>query len=92
VSTHSHRVPLLIVCALTASVSLLGSRASAESLCDSSITNCRTPVLTLIDNEKIGIDVGFWFMEDARYVTHLISRWQAGVPVRVLMDPRANPT
>src|SRR2546430_15708353 len=66
--------------------------ASAETLCDSSFTNCRTQLLALIDNEQIGIDVGFWFMEDQRYVSHLITRWNAGVPVRVLMDPRANPT
>ena len=36
------------------------------------------------------IDVAFWFMEDARYTTELIRKHQAGVPVRVLMDPRAN--
>ena len=36
------------------------------------------------------IDVAFWFMEDARYTTELILRWRAGVPVRVLIDPRAN--
>jgi len=83
---------LLIVCLLTATVCLVAPRASAESLCDSSFSNCRTPLLTVIDNEKIGIDVGFWFMEDARYVSHLINRWKAGVPVRVLMDPRANAT
>ena len=29
-------------------------------------------------------------MEDARYTTELIKKHQAGVPVRVLMDPRAN--
>jgi HKD family nuclease len=92
VPTHSRRIRCLIICVITATVSSFASRASAESLCDSSFTNCRTALLTLIDNEKIGIDVGFWFMEDSRYATHLINRWKAGVPVRVLMDPRANPT
>jgi phosphatidylserine/phosphatidylglycerophosphate/cardiolipin synthase-like enzyme len=29
-------------------------------------------------------------MEDARYTTELIRRWQAGVPVRVLVDTKAN--
>ena len=29
-------------------------------------------------------------MEDARYTAELIKRHQAGVPVRVLMDPGAN--
>ena len=41
---------------------------------------------------NVGIDVAFWFMEDARYTTELIRKHQAGVPVRVLVDPRANPT
>ncbi|MCU1382459.1 MAG: hypothetical protein JWL71_1156 [Acidobacteria bacterium] len=64
----------------------------AESLCDSSYENCRDRLLSLIDNEKVGIDAGFWFMEDQRFVSHIIARWQAGVPVRLILDPRANPT
>ena len=38
----------------------------------------------------VAIDVSFWFMEDARYTAELIKKWKAGVPVRVLIDPRAN--
>ncbi|MGH7634018.1 MAG: phospholipase D-like domain-containing protein, partial [Gemmatimonadaceae bacterium] len=67
-------------------------RAAAENLCDSSVANCRTQLLTLIQNEHVGIDVAFWFMQDARYSNEIIKRWQAGVPVRVLVDPRANPS
>src|ERR1700712_2819395 len=62
----------------------------ADTLCDPSATNCRTRLLTLIQNERVGIDVGFWFMQDARYMTEIVKRWQAGVPVRILIDPRAN--
>ncbi|MCU1384938.1 MAG: C-terminal target protein [Acidobacteria bacterium] len=62
----------------------------ADTLCDPSNTNCRTQLLTLIQNERVGIDVGFWFMQDSRYMTEIIRRWQAGVPVRILLDPRAN--
>lgn len=61
-----------------------------ERFCDPSFEDCRAPLLNLIANERVGIDVGFWFMEDARYTAALIKRFQAGVPVRVLMDPRAN--
>jgi mitochondrial cardiolipin hydrolase len=69
------------------------TRANAsETLCDSSYSNCRDQLLALIDNEKVGIDAGFWFMEDQRFVTHIIARWQAGVPVRLILDPRANPS
>jgi phosphatidylserine/phosphatidylglycerophosphate/cardiolipin synthase-like enzyme len=69
-----------------------GPRAAAaqDILCDSSFEDCRTRLIQLIDNETGGIDVAFWFMEDARYTAALIRRHNAGVPVRVLMDPRAN--
>jgi hypothetical protein len=64
--------------------------AGAERLCDPAHEDCRTPLLELIRAETGGIDVAFWFMEDPRYTNELIRRWQAGVPVRVLMDTRAN--
>src|SRR5215831_14169065 len=66
--------------------------AAAETLCDPSWQDCRTPLLNLINNETVGIDVAFWFMQDTRYETAILNRWKAGVPVRVLVDPRANPT
>jgi phosphatidylserine/phosphatidylglycerophosphate/cardiolipin synthase-like enzyme len=64
--------------------------AAADRLCDASFENCRTPLLELIKNERSGIDVAFWFMEDARYSAAIIDRWKAGVPVRIIMDSRAN--
>ena len=63
-----------------------------EWLCDASYQNCRTPLIDLIRNESVGIDVAFWFMQDARFKTEIIKRWQAGVPVRMIVDPKANPT
>jgi hypothetical protein len=61
-----------------------------ERLCDSSFTNCRTEVLERIRAEHVGIDVAAWFFEDSRFSNELIKRWQAGVRVRVVIDPRAN--
>jgi len=71
---------------------LAGGRPAAaqDTLCDPSFENCRDPLIQLIRAETVGIDVAFWFMEDARYTTELIRRWQAGVPVRVIVDARAN--
>jgi len=66
--------------------------AAQDRLCDPGDEDCRAILINYIRNETQGIDVGFWFMEDARYTTELIRRHQAGVPIRVLMDPRANPT
>jgi phosphatidylserine/phosphatidylglycerophosphate/cardiolipin synthase-like enzyme len=63
-----------------------------ERLCDPGNEDCRSILINYIRNETVGIDVAFWFMEDARYTTELIRRHQAGVPVRVLIDPRADAT
>jgi phosphatidylserine/phosphatidylglycerophosphate/cardiolipin synthase-like enzyme len=72
---------------------LLGhaDRAAAQDrLCDPGGEDCRAILINYIRNETVAIDVSFWFMEDARYTSELIKKWTAGVPVRVLIDPRAN--
>jgi phosphatidylserine/phosphatidylglycerophosphate/cardiolipin synthase-like enzyme len=66
--------------------------AAQERLCDTAFEDCRQPLWTLIDGENVGIDVAFWFMQDTSYATKLINKHNAGVPVRILVDPRANPT
>ena len=63
-----------------------------ERLCDPAFEDCRTPLWNLIDAETVGIDVAFWFMQDSSYATKLVNKFKAGVPVRVIVDPRANPT
>jgi hypothetical protein len=77
---------------LTCGVLLLGAASAnaQDRMCDPGGEDCRAILLNYIRNETKGIDVAFWFMEDARYTTELIKKHQAGVPVRVLMDPRAN--
>src|SRR5436190_6547030 len=64
--------------------------AAFDQLCDSSFEDCRTPLLNIIKAETVAIDVGMWFMEDARFSIEIIKRKQAGVAVRILMDPRSN--
>ena len=72
-------------------VLLSGAPASAQDrMCDPGDEDCRAILINYIRNETVGIDVAFWFMEDARYTTELIQRHRAGVRVRVLVDPRAN--
>lgn len=77
---------------LLAGVVLPHGAAAQERLCDASVENCRVPLLFLINNEQIGIDVGVWFFKDDRYVTALVKAKNRGVPIRILMDPRANTT
>jgi hypothetical protein len=66
--------------------------SAQERLCDPQFEDCRQPLIDLIRNELVGIDVAFWFMEDARYVTELVNRYNARVPVRIIVDQRANAT
>ena len=65
---------------------------AADTLCDPAFQDCRTPLIQLIRNEPVtgGIDVAFWFMEDARYTAELIRRHQEGVRIRVIVDTEAN--
>jgi hypothetical protein len=73
---------------------LFSSQASRaqERLCDTAFEDCRQQLWNLIDAETTGIDVAFWFMQDTSLSNKLIARHHAGVPVRILVDPRANPT
>src|SRR5687767_7581309 len=74
-------------------LALVSTKAqSQERLCDTAFEDCMSPLWNLIDNETVGIDVAFWFMQDTVTANKIIARWQAGVPVRILVDPRANPT
>jgi phosphatidylserine/phosphatidylglycerophosphate/cardiolipin synthase-like enzyme len=65
--------------------------APADRLCDNSFEDCRAIILQMIQNETAGIDVSYWFMTDWRYSSEIIRRRQAGVPVRILLDLRADP-
>src|SRR3954469_21675510 len=74
-------------------ISLVGRPATAtDTLCDAAFQDCRAPLIQLIRQETVRLDVAFWFMEDSRFSTEIIRRWQAGVPVRVIIDQRAFPS
>lgn len=82
-----------IICLLLGLFALNAQQAQAqERLCDTSFEDCRQPLWDLIDHETVGIDVSFWFIQDASLSNKLIARFQAGVPVRILCDPRASAT
>src|SRR5215211_2505292 len=78
---------LILACLIASAMKV----QAQERLCDSANEDCRAPLWALIDAETVGIDVAFWFMQDNSYATKLINKFKAGVPVRVLVDPRANP-
>ena len=65
--------------------------ASAQHrLCDPGAEDCRQILIDHIRAETVRLDVAFWFMEDSFIAGEVVKRFQAGVPVRVLMDTEAN--
>ena len=87
----TRRFSCIFLIVLACAGSIVTRAQATEALCDPSFQNCRDQLLALIQNENVGIDVAFWFMQDARYESAIVKRWQAGIPVRILIDPRANP-
>jgi phosphatidylserine/phosphatidylglycerophosphate/cardiolipin synthase-like enzyme len=83
------RVALIVGCLL---LSLSSVPAAAEDLCDPAFENCLTRLLTFINNERVRLDFAFNLLEDQSITDAVIARHRAGVPVRVMMEPRRNST
>src|SRR4051812_23822575 len=84
----SKKICLIVSCLPVLLAGAATPARALDRLCDPSYEDCRAILINYIRAETKGIDVGFWFMEDARYSAELIKRFQAGVPVRVIMDLR----
>ena len=61
-----------------------------ERLCDPSFEDCYTPLLQAIQAETGGIDVAFYMIQLPGLADAIISRHEAGVPVRITVEPRAS--
>jgi len=83
-------IPLVFTVSLAFAAPSTAQVAPADRLCDNAFEDCRATILQMIKNETAGIDVSYWFMTDWRYSGEIIKRWQAGVPVRILLDLRAD--
>lgn len=82
---------LRVLWALSASILLSYQPASAqERLCDPSFEDCYTPLLNAIRAETTGIDFAFYWIALPEIADAIIARSQAGVPVRLIVEPRAN--
>src|ERR1041385_1190428 len=66
------------------------SSSAQERLCDPSFEDCYTPLIQLVNNETAGIDVAFYMIELPGLADAIISRYQAGVPVRLTVEPRGD--
>src|SRR5688572_17654773 len=86
------RVRLPLACWLVISFYLLTPPVASaqERLCDPSFENCYDGLVQLVRNETVGIDMAFYMFELPNLADEIIKRYQAGVPVRLTVEPRAN--
>src|SRR6185369_5412295 len=66
------------------------SSLAQERLCDPSSEDCYSPLLQAVQAETAGIDMAFYWIELPELADAIIKRHQAGVPVRITVEPRAN--
>jgi phosphatidylserine/phosphatidylglycerophosphate/cardiolipin synthase-like enzyme len=66
------------------------SSLAQERLCDPSFEDCYSPLLQAVQAESVGIDMAFYWIELPELADAIIKRHQAGVPVRITVEPRAN--
>lgn len=64
--------------------------SAQERLCDPSFEDCYTPLIQTIQAETAGIDVALYMIELPGLADAIISRQQAGVPVRLTVELRAS--
>ena len=71
---------------------LLACHASVaqERLCDPSFEDCYAPIVQAVRAETGGIDFAFYGLDLPGLADAIISRFQAGVPVRLVVEPRGN--
>ena len=66
--------------------------AATEVMCDPSFQDCRAMLLSRINSEPLAIDLAMLFMEDDGLADAIIARHNAGVRVRLLVEPRRSQT
>ncbi|HZI48774.1 MAG TPA: phospholipase D-like domain-containing protein, partial [Pyrinomonadaceae bacterium] len=66
------------------------STSAQERLCDPSFEDCYSPLLQLINSETVGIDMSFYMIELPGLADAVIARYKAGVPVRLVVEPRGD--
>jgi hypothetical protein len=88
IRTFLHRAALAVSLASI----VAAPAAAAEVMCDPSFQDCRSMLLSRINSETLAIDLAMLFMEDDALADAIIARHNAGVRVRVLVEPRRNVT
>jgi hypothetical protein len=75
---------------LAALIILCPAPLLANSMCEPAATDCRKVLLTYIQGETVGLDVGFEEMADTTIADAIIALHRARVRVRLIVEPRRN--
>ena len=67
-----------------------GLAHAQERLCDPSFEDCYTPLVRAVQAETVGIDFAFYGIQLPGLADAIIRRHQAGVRVRITVEPRGN--
>ena len=81
------RLLVPLICAI---LLLPASAGAADTFCEAAVTDCRAKILTLIRNELIRLDIATEEITDTQITDAIIARFQAKVPVRMIVEPRRN--
>src|SRR5258705_13872290 len=86
--------PLRCICAIACFAGAWAppTPAAADQFCEARLTNCRTDLIAFINREAIGLDIGMEEMTDPLIADAVIARFQARVPVRMIVEPKRNKT
>src|ERR1044072_5247884 len=84
------RLPLALLLAVIFALLVPATSSAPDRLCDPSFEDCYSPLLDLVRPENNGLDVAFYMIELPTLADAIIARYQAGVPVRLLVEPRAD--
>jgi phospholipase D-like protein len=80
----------VLVSLLAAILLIPASSGAADTFCEAVATDCRANILSLIRNELIRLDVATEEITDPLITDAIIAKFQAKVPVRMLVEPRRN--
>ena len=79
-------VSLVVLMAL-----LAPGTADADAWCEPAYQDCRAVMLGYVNREKVRLDIAIEAItEDSLLVDAIIARFKARVPVRLIVEPRAN--
>jgi hypothetical protein len=78
----------VLACLITSILLFPATSRAAETVCEAAGTDCRAKILSFIRNETVRLDIATEEITDGLIVDAIIAKFQARVPVRMIVEPR----